>query len=76
MSNKIQPDTLAAEVFNETCVHVRNKNYTMYYTCPKGKQERKKWGRSLKIKIQNASFTLNGTQINTLKKILKAAGEI
>lgn len=80
MSSKIHATTICGE----KKVRVRHNNIHFVYTAPKSEKKIKaKKGRSLSIHIGDwfdsvgyITVNLNGTQINTLKKMLKAAGEI
>jgi hypothetical protein len=74
----------ATNLCGDTKVRVNQKNIRFVYTAPKSaKNIKAKKGRSLSIHIGDwfdstgyITVNLDGTQINTLKKILKAAGEI
>ena len=60
----------------KTWINVHNKGYSICYSRPDNPNDLKREGRSLKISTKTASFTLNGAQINTIKKVLQKAGEI
>lgn len=53
-------------------VTVKNSDYQMFYRRNPGIKK----GRSLMVRLGNASMILNGKQINTIKRILIAAGEL
>lgn len=78
MSNKIiAKDWLGGK---SVCVTVDHKDFDFCYIKPSIRDLKRK-GRSLSLTLKagghsSAFLRLNGTQINTLKKILKVAGEI
>jgi hypothetical protein len=80
MSNQIK----AKYVCGHSKVRVRHNNVTFSYDAPVSQKEiRAKKGRKLSIhigswfdSIGSITVNLNGTQINTLKRILQEAGEI
>jgi hypothetical protein len=68
----------AKQWFDSKIVLVKHKDLRFRYRRPEGRNLARK-GRFLEISTvgrTNMTISLNGTQINTLKKILKAAGEI
>ena len=64
------------EMLGITLINVKNKGYSVQYSCPNDINDLKREGRKLTIGNKQCSFTLNGTQINTIKKVLEEAGEI
>lgn len=69
---------VARKWLNGDVVLVRHKDLFFGYRRPPAK-DLKRQGRKLEISTRgrnNMTISLNGTQINTLKKILMAAGEI
>ena len=56
-------------------INVRGKT-GFQYRCPTDSNDRKREGRYLKISTDEFSVKLNGTQLNTIKRILEEAGEI
>jgi hypothetical protein len=62
----------------ETEIVSKQKKYTFHYVKPNGANNLKREGRKLRIR-DNAGrrwFTFNGNQINSLKRILREAGEL
>lgn len=78
------PRISAKSVCGQTHVRVHQSKVSFSYHAPKSdKAVRAKKGRKLSIHIGNwfdsigsITVNLNGTQINTLKRILEEAGEI
>ena len=60
-------------------VNVKHKDIGFHYYKP-ARQDLKRKGRSLEITVMNGDslvkIGLNGTKINTIKKMLRLAGEI
>jgi hypothetical protein len=62
----------------ETEVVSENSNFNFHYVRPNDANDLKREGRTLRIRSnsQRRAFTLNGREINTLKRILQESGEI
>jgi len=52
------------------------KNTKVYFARPKSKNDLKRVGRELIVTTGNITVRYNGTQLRSIKKVLKAAGEI
>jgi hypothetical protein len=62
----------------ETEITADQKDFSFHYVCPNSENDRKREGRSLRIRNngQRRWFSLGGREINALKKILQEAGEL
>ena len=59
-----------------TLIESQGKDVLVQYACPKGKNDRKRWGRQLTIHTDGFSIKLDGRAINSIKSVLEKAGEL
>lgn len=52
------------------------KNVRVTYGRPKNSNDEKRWGREMSISLDNVTVRLNGKAINSIKSVLREAGEI
>jgi len=77
MNGKIQVSRKHRRLTGDRKIIRDNSSTYFEYTCPNNEKRRMSKGRSLVVmdKRTGEEVKLSGTQINTLKKILVAAGE-
>ena len=52
------------------------KKARVTYATPINQNDKKRWGREMSINFDNFSIKLDGRVINSIKSVLKQAGEI
>ena len=54
----------------------RGKNVKVTYKRPSRLNDEKRWGKEMTIALDNVNLTINGRAIQSIKTVLRAAGEI
>ena len=54
----------------------KGSNVLVTYGCPVRDNDYKRWGREMSITLDNVSIKLDGRAINSIKSVLRKAGEI
>lgn len=54
----------------------KGENVRVEYACPYSYNDEKRWGREMAISLGNVTVRLDGRAINSIKSVLRQAGEI